>query len=109
MDAPRCRARHRSLTPHAAREDTLSATLTELRKLSESSAELLLQNIATDHVASRASRMLALTSALAEVDTVADVVEVILDLGMDVVEANCGLIGRTEHGAFHCIRASGYD
>jgi signal transduction histidine kinase len=87
----------------------LSATLAELRKLSESNAELLMRNIGAGHVASRATRMLALTSALAEVDTVTDVTDVILGLGLDVVGAACGLIGRAERGRLCGIRVGGYD
>lgn len=87
----------------------MSATLAELRKLSDSTAELLMKNISADHVASRATRMLALTSALAEVDTVSDVADVVLGLGLDVVDATCGLIGRAERGRLRGIRLSGYD
>src|SRR4051812_24845412 len=94
---------------NAREEPTLSATLTELRALSESTARLLMKDASADHVATRATRMLALTSALAEVDTVTDVAEVLLGLGLDVVGATCGLIGRAERGRLCGIRLGGYD
>jgi signal transduction histidine kinase len=83
--------------------------MAELRTLSDYTAELFTKDISTDHIASRAARMLALTSALAEVDTISEVVDVVLDLGLGVVDGICGLIARVEHGALLGIRATGYD
>jgi signal transduction histidine kinase len=68
-----------------------------------------MKSSSVDHVASRATRMLAFTSALAEVDTVSDVAEVIVSLGLDVASATCGLIARADRGRLSSIRASGYD
>src|SRR3954468_11104145 len=94
---------------NAREEPTLSATLTELRALSESTARLLMKDASADHVATRATRMPALTSALAEGDTVSDVADVILGLGLDVVDATCGVLGRAERGELSSIRISGFD
>jgi signal transduction histidine kinase len=80
-----------------------------VRRLSEANAERLMNTIATGHVAAQATQMLALSCALAEVDTVADVTDVILGLGVDVVGATCGLIGRTDRGEARGIRVRGYE
>lgn len=87
----------------------MSPTLTQLRKLSDSTAQLMMKDVSSEHVAARATRMLALSRAVDEVDTAADVADVILGLGLDVVDATCGVIGRIEHGQWRGIRASGYD
>ena len=87
----------------------MSATLMELQTLSESTAQFLLKNVPSDYLAPRATRILALTTALAEVDTVTEVADVVLGIGLDVIDAACGAIGRAEHGQFQMIRAVGYD
>ena len=87
----------------------MSPSLTQLRKLSDSTAQLLMKDVSSEHVAARATRMLALSRAVDEVDTATDVADVILGLGLDVVDATCGVIGRIEHGQWRGIRASGYD
>lgn len=87
----------------------MSPSLTQLRELSDSTAQLMMKDVSSEHVAARATRMLALSRAVDEVDTAADVADVILGLGLDVVDATCGVIGRIEHGQWRGIRASGYD
>ncbi len=56
----------------------MSASLTQLRKLSDSTAQLLMTDVSSEHVAARATRMLALSRAVDEVDTTTDVADVIL-------------------------------
>ena len=87
----------------------MSPSLTQLRKLSDSTAQLLMKDVSTEHVAARATRMLALSRAVDEVDTATDVADAILGLGLDVADATCGVIGRIKHGQWRGIRASGYD
>ena len=87
----------------------MSPSLTQLRKLSDSTAQLLMKNVSSEHVAVRATRMLALSRAVDEADAATDVADVILGLGLDIVEARCGVIGRIDHGRWRGIRASGYD
>ncbi|HXQ76949.1 MAG TPA: GAF domain-containing sensor histidine kinase, partial [Gemmatimonadaceae bacterium] len=82
---------------------------TQLRELSDSTAQLIMKDVSSEHVAARATRMLALSRAVDEVDTATDVADVILGLGLDVVDATCGVIGRNEQGQWRGIRASGYD
>ena len=87
----------------------MSPSLTQLRELSHSTAQLIMKDVSSEHVAARATRMLALSRVVDEVDTVTDVADVILGLGLDVVDATCGVIGRIEHGQWRGIRACGYD
>ena len=54
----------------------MSASLTQLRKLSDSTAQLLMTDVSSEHVAARATRMLALSRAVDEVDTTTDVTDV---------------------------------
>lgn len=87
----------------------MSPSLTQLRKLSDSTAQLIMKDVSSEHVAACATRMLALSRAVDEVDTAAEVADVILGLGLDVVDATSGAIGRIEHGQWRGLRASGYD
>lgn len=87
----------------------MSAPLTELRALSESTTQLLAENATADRMATRAKRLLSLTTALAEVDTVADVAEVVLEIGLGVIEAARGFIGRVDASGLRMVLASGYD
>jgi signal transduction histidine kinase len=87
----------------------MTPSLTQLRRLSDATAQLLMTDVSSEHVAARATHMLALSRAVDEADTATDVADVILGLGLDVVDATCGVIGRIEHGQWRGIRVSGYD
>src|SRR4051812_44468080 len=86
----------------------MTTTLMEPTTLSETTTQLL-KNVPTHGLAVRAARVLALTTALAEVDTVNDVADVVLGIGLDALDAACGVIGRMDRGRFQLIRAKGYD
>jgi signal transduction histidine kinase len=86
----------------------MTTTLMEATTLSESAAQLL-KNVPTHCLAVRATRVLALTTALAEAETVSDVADVLLGIGLDALDAACGVVGRAEHGRIQMIRAAGRD
>ena len=87
----------------------MSTSLTELRALGRTATQLLTENATTARMVTRAKRLLALTTALAEVDTVDEVAQVVLDIGLQVVEARRAFIVRADRDELRMVLAHGYD
>ena len=87
----------------------MSTSLTELRALGRTATQLLTENATTARMVTRAKRLLALTTALAEVDTVDEVAQVVLDIGLQVVEARRAFIVRADRDELRTVLAHGYD
>jgi signal transduction histidine kinase len=87
----------------------MTMVLTKLRSLSESTTRLLGEDASAEHIVTRAKRLLALTTALAEADTVQDVAEVVFGIGLGVVEAARGFIAEAKGSQLRIIMTAGYD